>query len=111
MPNLQCKPGDLARVTSAWNPANVGRIVLVGKLNSPGEWSVTVLGEPVLSLTKNRRRMRVDTRVLCYDYALKPLRGNLLGDDIDTKEPTQHDENEFRRFLNNLQSSTEKEGA
>ncbi|MDD1789108.1 hypothetical protein [Burkholderia gladioli] len=73
---LRCRPGDLARVTVAWNPALVGRIVLVGELHSATEWGVTLLGEPGATLTKDRRQLKVASHMLAYDAALEPLRGD-----------------------------------
>jgi hypothetical protein len=75
MPNLRCRPGDLARVIEAWNPALVGRIVLVGSAHSATEWNVLLLGEPGMTLTKNRKRMTAGNSMLAYDRALVPLRG------------------------------------
>lgn len=77
---LRCRPGDLARVIRAWNPALVGRVVLVGALHSATEWRVTLLGEPGMTLTKNRRRMTIASHMLAYDVALEPLRGEPLAD-------------------------------
>ncbi|KWE77267.1 hypothetical protein WL78_00455 [Burkholderia ubonensis] len=78
MMNLRCRPGDLARVTRAWNPALVGRVVLVGELHSLGEseWNVTLLGEPAMTFTKNRKRLTIGNRALAFDHALEPLRGD-----------------------------------
>jgi hypothetical protein len=72
---LRCRPGDLARVIEAWNPALIGRLVLVGASYSATEWHVTLLGEAGFTLTKQRRRMTICNSMLAYDRSLEPLRG------------------------------------
>nr|WP_319002016.1 hypothetical protein [Burkholderia contaminans] len=71
---LRCRPGDLARVVTAWNPALVGRIVLIKVAHSQAEWVVILLGEPGMTLTKNRKRIVASNCVLAYDSALEPIR-------------------------------------
>ncbi|WP_341771845.1 hypothetical protein [Burkholderia ambifaria] len=71
---LRCKPGDLARVVSAWNPALIGRVVLIKAAHSKTEWVVSLLGEPGVTLTKNRKRIAASNCVLAYDSALEPIR-------------------------------------
>lgn len=71
---LRCRLGDLARVVEAWNPALVGRIVLIKAAHSPTEWVVSLLGEPGLTLTKNRKRIVASNCALAYDSALEPIR-------------------------------------
>lgn len=82
MVELRCRPGDLARVIAAWNPALVGRIVVVGEIHSliEREWRVTLLGEPGMTLTKNRRRLGIGNKMLAVDSSLEPLRGEPLAD-------------------------------
>lgn len=72
---LRCRPGDLARVVSAWNPALVGRIVLVGRIHKSTEWTITLLGEPGITLTKNRRRLGIGNNMLADDTQLEPIHG------------------------------------
>lgn len=71
---LRCRPGDLARVVSAWNPALIGRVVLIKAAHSKTEWVVTLLGEPGVTLTKNRKRIAASYCALAYDSALEPIR-------------------------------------
>ncbi|OXI42538.1 hypothetical protein [Burkholderia aenigmatica] len=71
---LRCRPGDLARVVSAWNPALIGRLVLIKAAHSETEWVVTLLGEPGVTLTKNRKRIAASNCALAYDSALEPIR-------------------------------------
>lgn len=71
---LRCRPGDLARVVSAWNPALIGRVVLIKTAHSRTEWVVTLLGEPGVTLTKNRKRIAASNCMLAYDSALEPIR-------------------------------------
>lgn len=70
----RCKPGDIAKIKEAWNPALIGRIVLIKAAHSDTEWLVTLLGEPGLTLTKNRKRIVASNRALAYDSALEPIR-------------------------------------
>lgn len=88
MANLRCRPGDLARVIRAWNPALVGRIVLVGAFHSirESEWNVTLLGAPSMTLTKNRKRLRIGNRMLAHDSYLEPLRGEELLGHVSERE-------------------------
>jgi hypothetical protein len=79
---LRCRPGDLARVVSAWNPALVGRTVLVLRIHRTSEWRVTLLGEPGLTLTKNRRRLGIGNEMLADDSQLEPVRGAVGGDEV-----------------------------
>lgn len=65
--------GDLAKVKEAWNPALVGRIVLIKAAHSGTEWVVALLGSPV-TLTKNRKRITAGNCALAYDSALEPIR-------------------------------------
>ncbi|MBU9379405.1 hypothetical protein [Burkholderia gladioli] len=44
------------------------------------------------------------------DQHLIPIRDNPFDDDIDTQDPAQHDESDFRRFLDGLQSLPHTEG-
>lgn len=78
---LRCRPGDLARVVSAWNRALIGRTVLVGKIHRTSEWRITLLGEPGITLTKNRRRLGVGNNMLADDSQLEPMRGVMDGED------------------------------
>ncbi|KOE23103.1 hypothetical protein [Burkholderia multivorans] len=71
---LRCRPGELARIKEAWNPALIGRIVLVKAAHSETEWVVMLLGEPGITLTKNRKRIAASNCVLAYDSALEPIR-------------------------------------
>ncbi|AQQ34574.1 hypothetical protein A8E95_11680 [Burkholderia cenocepacia] len=71
---LRCRPGDLAKVKEAWSPALVGRIVLIKAAHSRTEWVVTLLGEPGVTLTKNRKRITAGNCALAYDSALEPIR-------------------------------------
>ncbi|AWY60064.1 hypothetical protein A8H35_18505 [Burkholderia thailandensis] len=70
----RCRPGDLAKVKEAWNPALIGRIVLIKAAHSETEWAVTLLGEPGVTLTKNRKRVVASNCALAYDSALEPIR-------------------------------------
>lgn len=84
MTSLRCMPSDLARVVPAWNPALVGRIVAVGEIHSliEREWRITLLGEPDMTLTKNRRRLdnnNNDNKMLAAEPSLEPLRGDESG--------------------------------
>ncbi|MCM2546217.1 hypothetical protein ACVCII_03915 [Burkholderia glumae] len=76
MASLRCKAGDLARVVSAWNPALVGRTVIVGEMHSvrDREWRIILLGEPGFTLTKNRFRLGIGNNMLAGDEQLEPLR-------------------------------------
>lgn len=70
---LRCKPGDLARIKAAWNPALIGRIVLIKAAHSEAEWVVSLIGEPGVTLTKNRKRIAASNFALAYDSALEPI--------------------------------------
>ncbi|NIE82670.1 hypothetical protein F3J11_03590 [Burkholderia sp. Cy-647] len=70
---LRCKSGDLARIKHAWNQSLVGRLVVVGAQHSSTEWNVTLLGEPGVTLTKDRSRLTAAHRMLSYDAALEPI--------------------------------------
>lgn len=72
---LRCKPGEFARITAAWNRSLIGRVVLIGSAHSETEWNVTLLGEPGVTLTKNKRRLIASNGMVAYDDALEPLRG------------------------------------
>ncbi|WP_257803269.1 hypothetical protein [Burkholderia glumae] len=76
MTSLRCKAGDLARVVSAWNPALVGRVVIVQEMHKvlEREWRITLLGEPGITMTKNRRRLGIGNSMLAGDEQLEPLR-------------------------------------
>ncbi|WP_186172950.1 hypothetical protein [Burkholderia gladioli] len=86
MPNLQCKPGDLARVVSAASPALIGRIVFVEDLFDSGDWNVTLLGEPAFGITSISQRPVVTHRFRFYDSSLEPLRGDCLALKSDALE-------------------------
>ncbi|WP_230965257.1 hypothetical protein [Burkholderia pseudomultivorans] len=58
----------------AWNPALIGRIVLIKAAHSQTEWVVTLLGEPGVTLTKNRKRLVAGNSALAYDSGLEPIR-------------------------------------
>ncbi|WP_257803303.1 hypothetical protein [Burkholderia glumae] len=75
MADLRCRAGDLARVVSAWNPALVGRVVVVREMHSvrDREWRITLLGEPGFTLTKNRFRLGIGNNMLAGDEQLEPL--------------------------------------
>ncbi|MDN7950420.1 hypothetical protein QZM74_11890 [Burkholderia multivorans] len=90
MNSLRCRPGDLARITRAWNPALVGRVVIVVDLHSLDEceWTVTLLGEPAMTLTKNRKRLVIVNQAIAFDHALEPLRGDKLADEEEVQEAT-----------------------
>ncbi|WP_025096565.1 hypothetical protein [Burkholderia sp. A1] len=113
MREMKCKPGDLAIVVDSGIEELVGLIVEVLEAACDGEhdWLTEVQGRGVLAPGINTGIVMRRTRILMLDQHLIPIRYNPVDDDIDTKEPTQHDENEFRRFFNDLQSSIEKEGA
>ncbi|NVE22364.1 hypothetical protein [Burkholderia glumae] len=113
MREMKCKPGDLAIVTKCGQPDRIGLIetVLGAAGDGKHDWLTELQGNGIHALDVHTRTFHMCTESLMYDWNLTPIRGNSIDDDIDTKEPTQHDENEFRRFLNDLQSSTEKVGA
>lgn len=71
---LRCKEGDLARIVDAWNRTLVGRVVLVESFHKENEWRITLLGEPGVTLTKNRRRLGIGNKMLADDAQLEPIR-------------------------------------
>ncbi|OXI89312.1 hypothetical protein CFB50_08475 [Burkholderia sp. AU33423] len=95
---LRCRPGDLAKVKEAWNPALVGRIVLIKAAHSRTEWVVTLLGEPGVTLTKNRKRMAASSCVLAYDSALEPIRAVGSDERSDFTAAGEEDRRRRRRF-------------
>lgn len=95
---LRCRPGDLARVVSAWNPALVGRIVLVGRIHKSTEWTITLLGEPGVTLTKNRRRLGIGNNMLADDAQLEPIYGSMTDSNTSTDEAAPR-RGDFRREL------------
>jgi len=95
---LRCKPGDLARVVSAWNPALVGRIVLITAAHSRTEWVVTLLGEPGVTLTKNRKRIAASNCALAYDSALEPIRAVEAGERDEVTAAGEEDRRHQRSF-------------
>jgi hypothetical protein len=86
---LRCRPGDLARVVSAWNPALVGRIVLVVRIHKSTEWAITLLGEPGITLTKNRHRLGIGNNMLADDAQLEPIRDSIAGSGESTDATTR----------------------
>lgn len=94
---LRCRPGDLAKIKEAWNPALVGRIVLIKAAHSRTEWVVTLLGEPGVTLTKNRKRIAASNCALAYDSALEPIRadGSKRGDVTVAGEEDRHRRRSF----------------
>lgn len=87
---LRCRPGDLARVVSAWNPALVGRIVLVGRIHRATEWTITLLGEPGVTLTKNRRRLGIGNNMLADDSQLEPVHGLIIDEGVSKGADVRH---------------------
>ncbi|WP_186020364.1 hypothetical protein [Burkholderia gladioli] len=113
MREMKCKPRDLAIVVDSGIEELVGLIVEVLEAACDGEhdWLTEVQGRGVLAPGINTGIVMRRTRILMLDQHLIPIRDNPVDDDIDTKDLADHDESEFRRFLNDLQSSTEKVGA
>lgn len=104
MANLRCRPGDLARVLTAWNKTLVGRIVFIEFQYSDTEWQITLLGEPGMTLGKNKNRLVITNRMIADDRALEPLRG-------DEQTDEQHESRESRRTRTAEYSSTVMEDA
>ncbi|WP_186071207.1 hypothetical protein [Burkholderia gladioli] len=88
MPNLRCRPGDLALVIYSKNPALVGRTVVVDRLHHQDRlrWEVTVLGEAVFGTAADDHRPIVTNHYLFTDSSLKPLRGDGVDHEIGTME-------------------------
>ncbi|MDJ1160809.1 hypothetical protein QHI69_02690 [Burkholderia gladioli pv. gladioli] len=79
MAKLRCRPGDLARVVYSKNPALLGRIVLVDRINPrDSRWEVTLLGEPVLGVEDNTGIPLLTSYWRFKDWSLVPLRGDEL---------------------------------
>ena len=95
---LRCRPGDLARGVSAWNPALGGRIVLINAAHSRTEWVVTLLGEPGVTLTKNRKRIAASNCALAYDSALEPIRAVGPGSRNEVTAAGEEDRRHQRSF-------------
>lgn len=93
---LRCRPGDLAKIKEAWNPALVGRIVLIKAAHSSTEWGVTLLGEPGVTLTKNRMRIAAGNCALAYESALEPIRANGSGKRGDATAAGEEDRHRQR---------------
>ncbi|WP_244135879.1 hypothetical protein [Burkholderia vietnamiensis] len=91
MDNLRCRPGDLARILSAWNATLIGRIVFVESQHSDTEWRITLLGEPGMTLSKDNDRLVIVNRMIALDSALEPLRG-------DEQIDEQHESKKSRRM-------------
>lgn len=88
MPNLRCRPGNLARVIRSNNPALVGRIAVVERIHDieVGRWEVTILGAPVFGITKRHKRPVITNRFVCRDTSLVPLRGDEPNSCVDERE-------------------------
>ncbi|WP_186183033.1 hypothetical protein [Burkholderia gladioli] len=88
MNKLRCRPGDLARVIYAKNPALIGRICLVERMHdcSVGRWEVKLLGMPAFGITQNTNCPVVTNDFLCRDVSLLPLRGDGDEFEIETRE-------------------------
>lgn len=95
---LRCRPGDLARVVSAWNPALIGRVVLIKAAHSKTEWVVTLLGAPGVTLTKNRKRIAASNCALAYDSALEPIRAIGAGTPREATAAGEADHRHQRSF-------------
>ncbi|KGS34448.1 putative gp21 [Burkholderia pseudomallei MSHR7343] len=70
---LKCKPGDLARINSAWNELLVGGLVLVQVRRPGGKWSVLLLGEPALARRLADGGYVATRRFVADDTSLDPL--------------------------------------
>lgn len=95
---LRCRPGDLAKVKEAWNPALVGRIVMIKAAHSRTEWVVTLLGEPGVTLTKKRKRLAASNCALAYDAALEPIRALGSGRNGEVTAVSEEDRHRQRGF-------------
>ena len=113
MRELRCKVGDLAIVTKCDVPERIGLII---KVIGPGvdgkhDWLTELRGRGVWARDLHTRKMRFCGEMLCHDWNLTPIRGTPIDTDFDATEPNQYDDCDFRRFLINLQSLSEKEAA
>lgn len=113
MRELKCKIGDLAIVTKCDIPERIGLIVkvLARAGNGKHDWLTELQGDGIHAKDVHTGRFRMCTEALMFDWNLTPIRGNPIDAIIDTEEPSQLDNSDFRRFLVNLQSSSEKEPA
>ncbi|HDR9802416.1 TPA: hypothetical protein QDC55_003290 [Burkholderia cenocepacia] len=91
MNNLRCRPGDLARIKSAWNTLLIGKIVLVRSAYTDSEWLVTLLDNPALTIRENRTGFVVTRAFIADDWSLEPLRGVEQANE-------QHEESAFQRM-------------
>lgn len=70
---LRCKPGDLARINSAWNELLVGSVVLVQASRPGGKWRILLLGEPALARRLADGGYVATRRFVADDLSLDPL--------------------------------------
>lgn len=73
---LRCKPGDLARINSAWNELLVGSLVLVQSRRSGGKWQILLLGEPAFARRLVDGGYVATRRFVADDGSLDPLDDN-----------------------------------
>ncbi|WP_420955243.1 hypothetical protein [Burkholderia gladioli] len=91
MAKLHCRPGDIARVVYTRNPALLGRIVLIDRINPrDSRWEVTLLGEPVLGVEDDTGIPLVTSYWRFKDPSLVPLRGDEQ-DSTERKTVACHD--------------------
>lgn len=76
---LRCKPGDLARINSAWNELLVGSLVLVQSRRPGGKWRILLLGEPALARRVGDGAYVATRRFVADDGSLDPL------DDVEAR--------------------------
>uniref|UniRef100_UPI001640607C hypothetical protein n=1 Tax=Burkholderia gladioli TaxID=28095 RepID=UPI001640607C len=84
--------------------------VLEAACDEEDDWLTEVQGRGVLAPGITTGIVMRRTRILMLDQHLIPIRDNPFDDDIDTQDPAQHDESDFRRFLDGLQSLSYTEG-
>ncbi len=70
---LRCKPGDLARITSAWNNLLKGELVVVDYAIPGGRWMTHLIGEPVFTVRSGGQGYVVTRNLKARDGSLEPL--------------------------------------
>lgn len=70
---LRCKPGDLARITSAWNRLLVGELVIVNHALPDGRWMTHLVGDPAFTVRSTGPGYVVTRRLKAKDSSLEPL--------------------------------------
>lgn len=88
---LRCRPGDLAKIKSAWNQLLVGKLVVVRRSYSESEWVVRLLDLPALAISEDRKGHVITKTIIAGDWALEPLRDVPLQAECFMNEGAQAD--------------------